>query len=295
MNLLQCIMTIIIISAFLLGNCANVFIILVNTINGIKRRKVSSVDRIITALAISRIGLLFGMSLNWHSTVFTADAYNVQIRACGRIIWTVNNHFSNWLGTMLSVFYLFKIANFSNPLFLHLKRKIENVLLVIFWGTFLSLFFYLGVVNIKKVAWESDYEENVTLKNNLKDITSIANIHLFGLINIIPFCISLTCVLLLIYSLGKHLRNMKCHGKGCQDPSTVVHIKALQTVVSFLLLYATYALCVIISCWSLYNLTIFLFCIAVGAVYPTGHSFILIWGNQKLKQFLLLFLKQMRC
>ncbi|CAH7425921.1 taste receptor type 2 member 120 [Phodopus roborovskii] len=296
MNLLEWIVTIIIITEFLLGNCANIFIILANAINCTKRRprKVSSADRIIAALAVSRIGLLWGMLLNWHSTVFTEDTYNVQLRAWGRIIWTVNNHFSNWLGTVLSVFYLFKIANFSNSLFLHLKRKIEKVLLVMFLGTFLFLFSYLGMVNINKIAWGSDYEENVTLKNILEDIASPTNIHLFSLTNIIPLCISLTCVLLLIYSLGKHLRNMKCHGKRCQDPSTMVHIKALQMVVTFLALYGTYALCVVISGWNLRNSSVFLFCLAIGAVYPTGHSFILIWGNQKLRQSLLLFLKQVR-
>ncbi|XP_036032431.1 taste receptor type 2 member 120-like [Onychomys torridus] len=295
MNLLEWIVTIIMITEFLLGNCANIFIILVNAIDCVKRRKISSADRIITALVISRIGLLWAMSMNWHSTVFTENTSHVQIRALGRITWAVSNHFSNWLGTILSMFYLLKIANFYNPLFLHLKRKIENVLLMIFLGTFLLFLLYLGVVNINKIALVNGYEGNVTLKNILKDITSLSNMHLFSLINIIPFSISLTCVLLLVYSLGKHLRNMKFHGKGCQDPSTIIHIKALQTLVSFLLLYAIYSLCVIISGWSLLNAPVFLFCMAIGAVYPTGHSIILIWGNQKLKQALLLCLKQERC
>ncbi|XP_059112939.1 taste receptor type 2 member 120-like [Peromyscus eremicus] len=295
MNLLEWIATIIIMTEFLLGNCANIFIILVNAIDCVKRRKISSADRIITALVISRIGLLWAMSMNWHSTVFTENTSHVQIRALGRITWAVSNHFSNCLGTILSMFYLLKIANFYNPLFLHLKRKIENVLLVIFLGTFLLFVLYLGVVNINKIAWVNGYEGNGTLKNILKDITSLSNMYLFSLINIIPFCVSLTCVLLLVYSLGKHLRNMKFHGKGCQDPSTMVHIKALQTLVSFLLLYATYFLCVIISGWNSLNAPVFLFFVAISAVYPTGHSIILIWGNQKLKQALLLYLKQVRC
>ncbi|XP_052575158.1 taste receptor type 2 member 120-like [Peromyscus californicus insignis] len=295
MNLLEWIVTIIIMTEFLLGNCANIFIILVNAIDCVKRRKISSADRIITALVISRIGLLWAMSMNWHSTVFTENTSHVQIRALGRITWAVSNHFSNWLGTSLSIFYLLKIANFYNPLFLHLKRKIEKVLLVIFLGTFLLFALYLGVVNINKIAWVNSYEGNVTLKNILKDFTSLSNVYLFSLINIIPFCVSLTCVLLLVYSLGKHLRNMKFHGKGCQDPSTMVHIKALQTLISFLLLYATYSLCVIISGWNSLNAPVFLFCMAIGAVYPTGHSIILIWGSQKLKQALLLCLKQVRC
>ncbi|XP_051010575.1 taste receptor type 2 member 120-like [Acomys russatus] len=289
MNYLEWIITIIMMIEFLLGNCVNVFIILEN----FKRRKISSADGIITALAIFRIGLLWAMLINWHSTVFSEEAYSTQLRALGIITWALNNHFSNWLGTMLSIFYLFKIANFSNSLFLYIKRKIENVLFVIFLGSFLFLFAYFGVAN--QTAWVIVPERNVTSKSKLNDIATIANIPLFSLINITPFCISLTCVLLLIYSLSKHLRNMKIHGKGCQDPSTLVHIKALQTVVSFLLLYATYSVCVIISGWNLFNPLVFLLCMVTGSLYPAGHSCILIWANQKLKQALPLFLRQVRC
>ncbi|XP_052576632.1 taste receptor type 2 member 120-like [Peromyscus californicus insignis] len=295
MNLLGWTVSIIFMTEFLLGNCANIFIIIVNAIDCVKRRKISSADRIITALVISRIGLLWAMSMTWLSAVCTANTCHVQIRVLSHVTWAVSNHFSNWFGTMLSIFYLLKIANFYNPLFLHLKRKTENVILVIFFGNFLLFVWCLGVVNISKIALVINYEGNVTLKNNLKDFIGPANIHLFGLINTIPFCISLTCVLLLIYSLGKHLRIMKFHCKGCQDPSTMVHIKALQALISFLLLYATYSLCVIMSSWSSLKAPVFLLSIAIGAVYPTGHSIILIWGNQKLKQALLLCLKQVRC
>ncbi|XP_055467071.1 taste receptor type 2 member 120-like [Psammomys obesus] len=295
MDFLEWIVTIIILTEFLLGNCANVFILLVNSINSIKRRKISSADRIITALAIFRIGLLWATVMNWYSTVFIAHTYSAQIGVLGRITWVLSNHFNNWLGTILSIFYLFKIANFSNLLFLHLKRKIENVLLVIFWGSFLFLIAYLGVVDINKTTWMSVHEGNMTLKSKPKNISSFASIPLFSLINITPFSISLTCVLLLIYSLGKHVRNMKFHGKGCQDPSAMAHIKAVQTMVSFLLLFATYSVCVIVSGWSLLNEQIFLLCIVIGTFYPAGHSCILIWGNRKLKQALQLFLRQMRC
>ncbi|XP_021047550.1 taste receptor type 2 member 120 [Mus pahari] len=295
MNLVEWIVTIIMMTEFLLGNCANVFIIIVNFIDCMKRRKISSADRIITALAIFRTGLLWAMLMNWHSYTFTADTYNFQMRVLGGITWAITNHFTTWLGTILSIFYLFKIANFSNSLFLHIKRKLDNVLLVIFLGSFLFLVAYLGAVNIQKIAWMNINEGNVTIRSILQDLTSITNMLLFSLINIVPFGISMNCVLLLIYSLSKHLKNMKFYGKGCQDQSTMVHIKALQTVVSFLLLYATYSSCVIISGWNLKNGTVFLFCVTIGSSYPAGHSCILIWGNQKLKQALLLFLGQMRC
>ncbi|XP_034367088.1 taste receptor type 2 member 120-like [Arvicanthis niloticus] len=295
MNLIEWIVSTIMMTEFLLGKCANVFIIVVNSIDCIKRRKISSADRIITALAIFRIGLLLAMLMNWYLHVFTEDdMYNLQMRAFAGITWAITNHFSTWLGVILSMFYLFKIANFSNRLFCHVKRKLDSVLLVIFLSSFLGFFAYHGVVNFKMIPWMSIHEGNVTIKNKLKDIANLRNMLVFSLINIVPFSISLNCVLLLIYSLGKHLKNMKFYGKVCQDHSTMVHVKALQTVISFLLLYATYFICVVISGWNLLNAPIFLFCIAIGALYPTGHSCILIWGNQKLKQVLLIFLRQMR-
>ncbi|XP_028636733.1 taste receptor type 2 member 120-like [Grammomys surdaster] len=295
MNLVEWIVTTIMMTELLSGKCANIFIIVVNFIDCMKRRKISSVDRIITALAIFRIGLLLAMLMSWYSHVFSEDMYNFQMRTFTGITWTIMNHFSTWLGTMLSMFYLFKIANFSNCLFLHLKRKLDSVLLVIFLASILFLAAYFEVLNIKKIAWMNIHERNVTIKNKLKDIAIVKSMPLYSLINIVPFGISVICVLLLIYSLSKHLKNLKFHGKGCQDHSTMVHIKALQTVISFLVLYATYSVCVVISGWSLLNTPIFLFCMTIGAFYPAGHSCILIWGNQKLKNVLLFVLRQMRC
>ncbi|XP_008563894.1 PREDICTED: taste receptor type 2 member 43-like, partial [Galeopterus variegatus] len=112
--------------------------------------------------------------------------------------------------------------------------------------------------------------------------------------------------LLLIGSLCKHLKKMQLHGKGSQDPSTQVHIKALQTVVSFLLLFAIYFLSVTVAVWNSHRLLrepgdrllrepAFMFWEAVAIVYHSSHSFILIWGNKKLKQTFLSVFWQLRC
>ena len=48
---------------FIIGNFGNGFIALVNIMDWNKRRKISSVDQILTALAISRITMLWSMYL----------------------------------------------------------------------------------------------------------------------------------------------------------------------------------------------------------------------------------------
>ena len=66
--------------------------------------------------------------------------------------------------------------------------------------------------------------------------------HMLYYFNLICFTMSLTCFLLLTVSLWKHLKKMQLSGKGSPDSSTKVHIKAMQTVISFLLLFAIHFL-----------------------------------------------------
>ncbi|XP_047405676.1 putative taste receptor type 2 member 36 [Sciurus carolinensis] len=62
--------------------------------------------------------------------------------------------------------------------------------------------------------------------------------------------IHVICFLLLIYSLCKCVRKMQLHDTGSQDPSTKVHMKTWQTVVSFLLLFARYSLSTTTVVWN---------------------------------------------
>ncbi|KAM7335603.1 hypothetical protein ACRRTK_006080 [Alexandromys fortis] len=50
---------------------------------------------------------------------------------------------------------------------------------------------------------------------------------------LIPFTVTLTMFLLLIFSLWRHLKNMQYNAQGSRDVSTVAHIKALQMVACF--------------------------------------------------------------
>uniref|UniRef100_A0A8C5ZNT3 Taste receptor type 2 n=1 Tax=Marmota marmota marmota TaxID=9994 RepID=A0A8C5ZNT3_MARMA len=267
-NVLANIASILIIVEFVIGNFANVFIALVNCIDLINRQRISSADGILSALAVSRIGLLWVISINWYFTVLNPDIYRKQTEIIIHIAWAVTNHFSTWLATSLSIFYLLKIANFSNFIFLHLKKRERGTMQM------------------------NENIGNVTQNTKLKDITNFLNMTAFTLLNSMPFFISFICVLLLIYPLCKHLRRMRLHGKGSQDPSTKVHVRALQTVISFLLLLAVYFVSLTISDWSSKK-PVTLLCQAAGLLYPSSHSFVLIWGNRKLKEAFVSVLWQM--
>ncbi|XP_017373648.1 taste receptor type 2 member 50 [Cebus imitator] len=290
--------SILILILFVLGNFANGFIALVNFIDWVKKKKISSADQILTALAVSRVGLLWTLLLNWYLTVLNPAFYSVELRIASYNAWVVTNHFSMWLATSLSIFYLLKIASFSNLIFLHLKRRLNSVILVILLGALLFLVCHLLVVNMDESMWTEEYEGNMTGKIKLRNVIHLSYMTVTTLWSFIPFALSLMSFLMLICSLCKHLKRMQLHGKGSQDLSTKIHIKALQTVISFLLLWVISFLFLIISIWSprkLENETVLMVGKTFGYIYLSFDSFILIWRSKKLKHTFLLILCHVRC
>ncbi|XP_007953212.2 taste receptor type 2 member 19-like [Orycteropus afer afer] len=296
-SLLRIIISTIVMVEFVLGYFANSFITLVNCIDWIKRQKFSSADRILTALAISRIGLLWVILINWYLLLFNPVLYRLKIRTFN-IAWFVINHFSIWLTTCLSIFYLLKIANFSSLIFFHLKQRVERVLQVVLLGMLVILGFQLALVITDYCLWMNDYKGNMTWKIKLSDSVHLSDKIVFTLGIFIPFIMSLASFLLLLSSLVKHHKKLQFNGKGSHGASTKAHVKAMQTVTSFLLLFAIYSLALIASAWGsnkLQNNLIFELCQAIAIIYPSNHSFILILVNQKLRQTFLSLLWQLRC
>ncbi|CAK6443668.1 unnamed protein product [Pipistrellus nathusii] len=297
-SLLQKLFSMLMMIEFVLGNVANGFIVLVNCLDWVKKHKMSCADQILTALAVSRIALLWTIVLNWYGTVFNLPFYSSDISHVVYIAWIVNHHFCVWLATSLSILYLLKIANFSSLLFLQLKWRAERVVLMILWGNLFILVCHLTLLSINQKMEMNDYGRNITWKTHLMEVMHLLNRTVLTLTNIIPFTMSLTAVLLLTFSMWKHLKRMQLSGKGTQDPSTKVHVRAMQTVISFLLLFVIYFLAQIITIWrsaGMQNNFLLMLCEVLGILHPSAHSLILIWGNKKLRQAFLSFLWQLRC
>ena len=296
--LLSTVFSILVIIQFVLGNFASGFIALVNCIAWVKRQKISSTDAIVTAMAVSRIVLLCVMLIHWYYILLHPALYSLKVRTIVHVAWTISNHYSTWLATSLSIFYLLKIANFSSLTFLHLKWRVKSVVLMMLLGTSFILVLQVVVISVSGTMQRSEFEGNFTRKAKLRDILWLSQVTLLILGNLTPFTMFLIFFLLPIFSLWKHLRKMQLNGKRSQDPSTKVHIKAMQTVISFLFLFATYTLTVILTIWNSNELQkdlVQMLFQALAITYPSIHSFILIWTNRKLTQTFLSFLWQPRC
>ncbi|XP_021516973.1 taste receptor type 2 member 103-like [Meriones unguiculatus] len=268
---------------FIIGILGNAFMALVNTVDWMKRGKISAVDKIHTALAISRIAFLLSViSIFLVSLQNNGSLEKIRMQT---IPWTVTNHFSVWLATCLSMFYFLKIANFSNSLFRVLKWKVNRVVSVTLALSLIILFINIIVIKI----FTDRFQEN-TLHTYSSNNT--VNVHrLFLLINsvftLIPFTMSLIMFLLLIFSLWRHLKNMQHNATGSRDVRTMAHIKSLQTVVTFLLLYTGFFMSLLLQSLntnSQYKNLISVFLRSIGIAFPSCHSCVLILANGKLRQ-----------
>ncbi|KAM9034360.1 taste receptor type 2 member 7-like [Sarcophilus harrisii] len=296
LDAMEIIFMIVIVGEFIMGILGNGFIGLVNFVDWVKKRKIYLVDIILTSLATSRIGLLFmilfnGFTMTLYPEIF--DYENIMRLIDG--VWTMTNHLNVWFATCLSIFYCLKIANFSHPLFLWLKWRINKVILIILLASLLiSVFFsFLITKNYNEIF------KSFILRKNKRNNTSsfIYSKMLLNLGSLFPFTVSLISFFLLILSLWKHVQKRKLSSLDARDPSTEIHLRALKTMISFLILFVIYCLTFFIATSNDFfpeSELVMIFIQIIAPIYPLGHTFILIWGNIKLKQTSLNALHQMK-
>ncbi|XP_057640862.1 taste receptor type 2 member 125-like [Chionomys nivalis] len=288
-----------IIVEFIIGSAANGFIVLVNIIDWVKRRKISSVDQILTALAISRMNMLwFTFFITLISSLYPDLEMTVKMIRIKNNIWVIANHFSIWLATTLSIFYFLKIANFSNYIFLYLKWRFKKVISVTLLLSLLFLFVNILAMNIHIDDWTEKCKRNPSYNSTSKYYTQFYR--LIYLINtmftFIPFTVSLIIFTLLIFSLWTHLKNMQHNIKNTRDPSTMAHINALQMMVTFLLFYVFFFMSLATQAWvSQFLEEKNLLFAAFIITFPSVHSCVLILRNSKLRQASLLVVWWLRC
>ncbi|XP_032110208.1 taste receptor type 2 member 8 [Sapajus apella] len=278
---------------FIIGILGNGYIGLVNWIDWIKKKKISTIDCILTNLVISRICLISVMVLNGIVIVVFPDVYTkrkLQIVIC--TFWTFANYLNMWFTTCLNVFYCLKIANFSHPLFLWLKRKIDMVVRWILLGCFaISLLVSLIVLIVLSCDYKfhatGKHKRNITEMFHVSKTLSFKPLTLFNLFAIVPFIVSLISFILLVRSLWRHTKQIKLHATSCRDPSTEAHVRAIKTMTSFIFFFFLYYVISLLVTFS-YLITKYKLAMVCGEIvailYPLSHSLILIIFNKKLRQ-----------
>ncbi|XP_045637361.1 taste receptor type 2 member 8-like [Ursus americanus] len=274
---------------FIMGLLGNGFIVLVNYIDWIRSWKFFLIDFILTCLAISRIFLLCMIILGIGVDIICEEIrYNDNQLMAFEIVWTGCNYFCTTCTACLSVFYFLKIANFSNPIFFWIKQRIHGLLLVIVLGAVFS--FCLSLL-FKDIVFKNLTKTRVNIESNRtsnftgRKYDLLTSNILLNIMFVIPFGVSLASFVLSIHSLWKHTRQMK--GAGSGDLVTKAHVRAIKSMISFLLFFFMYYLSNIIIYLAyviLDSLVAKIFANMLAFSYPSGHPFLLILWNSKLKQ-----------
>ncbi|XP_046921429.1 taste receptor type 2 member 10 [Lynx rufus] len=286
------------VSESVLGVLGNGFIGLVNCMDCVKNKKFSMFGFILTGLATSRICLILIVIVDGFIKIFSPDMYS-----SGHLIdyisylWIIINQSNIWFATSLSTFYFLKIANFSHHMFLWLKGRINWVLPLLMGSLFISWLFTFPQI-VKILSDSKVGNGNATWQLNMPKSEFFTKQILVNVGVLLLFTLFLITCFLLIISLWRHSRRMQLNVTGFQDPSTEAHMKAMQVLVSFIILFILHfiGLAIEIACFTMpEKKLLFIFGMTTTVLYPWGHSFILILGNSKLKQASLRALQQVKC
>ncbi|XP_011920196.1 PREDICTED: taste receptor type 2 member 10 [Cercocebus atys] len=286
----------VVISESVFAVLGNGFIGLVNCIDCAKN-KLSTIGFILTGLSISRIFLIWLIITDGFIRIFSPDIY-----ASGNLIeyisyfWVISNQSSIWFATSLSIFYFLKIANFSNYIFLWLKSRTNRVLPLLMG--FLLISCLLNFVYIAKILNDLKMKNDTVWRFNIFKNEYFIKQILLNLGVIFFFTLSLITSVLLIISLWRHNRQMQSNVTGLRDSISEAHVKAMKVLISFIILFILYfiGIAIEISYFTVpENKLLLMFGMTTTAIYPWGHSFILILGNSKLKQASLRVLQQLKC
>nr|BAM38271.1 taste receptor, type 2, member 10 [Pan troglodytes] len=286
----------VVISESVFGVLGNGFIGLVNCIDCAKN-KLSTIGFILTGLAISRIFLIWIIITDGFIQIFSPNIYaSSNLIEYISYFWVIGNQSSMWFATSLSIFYFLKIANFSNYIFLWLKSRTNMVLP--FMIVFLLISSLLNFAYIAKILNDYKMKNDTVWDLNMYKSEYFIKQILLNLGVIFFFTLSLITCVLLIISLWRHNRQMQSNVTGLRDSNTEAHVEAMKVLISFIILFILYfiGMAIEISYFTVReNKLLLMFGMTTTAIYPWGHSFILILGNSKLKQASLRVLQQLKC
>ncbi|XP_009922907.1 taste receptor type 2 member 40 [Haliaeetus albicilla] len=275
--------------AGLLGNGA---VLAVCSTSCIRSKILSSYDMIVIFLSLSRFSLQSWMMLDLFLNLFCETSYYEEnLFVIFKTVFMFLNYSSLWFAAWLSVFYCTKIASFTQSFFIWLKQRISSL---VPWMLITSSLF--SFATSLPFAWDVyDVHNNFTAPSTMTNsserrVTMKASFFLLILLCnagvALPLIVFVVSSILLIRSLWIHTRQMQNNATGFRDASLEAHIGAIKSIFSFLILYVTYFISLVLI---LSNIFLPLsigeaMCLAVMAACPAGHSVVLIWSNPKFRE-----------
>ncbi|XP_057876928.1 taste receptor type 2 member 9-like [Melospiza georgiana] len=283
------------------GMWINAFIVCVLCIAWVKKKTLNSNEKILLLLGCSRISsLCFTWIYRFLSMIYPHILHVQTICQLLRSLATLFNYSNLWVSACLCGFYCIKIANFRNSFFIYLKVKVDRMVPWLLLG---SEILALAISIFTYVLSESLQMNNITFTGQeiFWEVTIRKNKHLFsshflaGLVFAASFLVVTFSAVFLLFSLWRHKRTMQTNSM--KDLSVDAHIRAMKSVLSFLVMYSINFVCLMLKIIyatkkeNIMKLLIYMYLFA----FPGVHSLILIFSNPKLEKALLKILSCVKC
>ncbi|KAM3675048.1 taste receptor type 2 member 9-like [Ammospiza maritima maritima] len=284
-----------------LGMWINAFLVCVLCIAWVKKKTLNSNEKIWLLLGCSRISYLcFSWVSHFLSKIYPNYLYAHIILPLVAIFKTFSNYSNLWVSACLCGFYCIKIANFRNSFFIYLKVKVDRMVPWLLLGSeIVALAMGIVVYDLMETAQSSNLtftcQENFWEARIKMDKHFFSSFFLTGFGYAASFLAVFFAAVFLLFSLWRHKRTMQTNSM--KDLSMDAHIRAMKSVLSFLVMFSINFVCLILT--TIYamkkeNIMTLLISIYLCA-FPGVHSLILIFSNPKLEKALLKIFSCVKC
>ncbi|NXB07877.1 T2R40 protein, partial [Cnemophilus loriae] len=283
------------------GMWINAFIVSVLCIGWIKKKTLNSNEKILLLLGCSRFCYLcFSWVYYFLSTVYL-NYFHVHPTLQLFMHFQFFFNYSNlWVSACLCSFYCIKIANFRNSFFVYLKVKIDGIVPWLLLASLLSaLSITITAYNITEIMYKDSH--NFTCLGNFWEVSVRKDKYLFliyfltGFGYAASFMAVIFSAVFLLFSLWRHKHKMQTNSM--KSLSMDAHIRAMKSILSFLVMYSINFVCLILTIiYAKKNENTMMLLISIYLyAFPGVHSLILIFSNPKLEKALLKILSCVKC
>ncbi|XP_068039396.1 taste receptor type 2 member 7-like [Anomalospiza imberbis] len=283
------------------GMWINAFLVCVLCIAWVKKKTLNSNEKILLLLGCSRFCYLcFSWVYKFLSFIYPNYLYVPTILQLAVFFQAFFNHCNLWFSACLCGFYCIKIANFKSRFFIYLKVKIDRMVPWLLLGSG-ALALAVGIIAYDVADKPHCNNSNSTGQGNFGTAYIKMDKHFFpsfflaGFEYAASFMAVIFSAVFLLFSLWRHKRKMQT--KSMKDLSMDAHIRAMKSILSFLVMYSINFVCLVLSMVYVTkkgNFMTFLI-VVFQYTFPGLHSLVLVFSNPKLEKTLLKFLPLERC
>lgn len=265
----------------------NGFMIIVLGREWMQKRALSAADTIVASLASSRF-CLHGMTILINLLASFGFCYQANLLG---ILWDFTNTLILWLTAWLAVFYCVKISSFSHPALFWLKWRISQLvprllLCSVIMGGLSAIISATGNIIAIQLTISQGSLGNCTLGHMTLDFFRYCYLAHAVLMWLTPFFLFLVSIILLMFSLFRHVVKLRDHRPGACDFHTQAHTMDLKSLTFFFIFYILFFLSLVIFATKIKTMQSHWYWVREVIIYMgiSLNSIMLVLSNPKLRK-----------